>query len=150
MRTDDALAAVHPHAITLSVPDLDAAASWYEEKLGFRVVQRKSYPDFGTSLIFLELNGFRVELIFDKNAKPQPPRPNPPAHTAIYGISQFAFRTDDLYAVKRQLTARSVPIVWEFKNEDLGVQFLFIRDLNGVLIQYLEPLKGTTTQSKSP
>jgi catechol 2,3-dioxygenase-like lactoylglutathione lyase family enzyme len=127
------------HAVTLSVPDLEAAARWYKEKLGFREVQRKSYPEFKTSLVFLELRGFRVELIEDGNAKAAAPRPNPPGHTAWHGIAQFSFRTTDLAAVKAALLKNGVQIVWEFENAELAVKFLFIRDLNGNLIQFLQP-----------
>jgi len=37
--------------------------------LGFQKVAEKDYPEFKTSLVFLELNGYRVKLIKDGNAK---------------------------------------------------------------------------------
>jgi hypothetical protein len=81
-----------------------------------------------------------VELIQDGNAKPIPPRPDPPAHTSTYGITQFQFRTTDLSGVKKELIAKQIPIVWEFENQELGVKFLVIRDLNANLIFFLQPL----------
>jgi catechol 2,3-dioxygenase-like lactoylglutathione lyase family enzyme len=134
------LEVVRPHAITMSVPDLDLAVGWYSEKLGFREVQRKSYPEFKTALAFLELNGYRVELIEDGNSQPGIRRADPPAHTAIQGISQFSFLTTDLDGVKNELVRRGVSIAWEFENPELGVKFLFIRDLDGYLIQYIQRL----------
>jgi hypothetical protein len=89
----------------------------------------------------MELNGFHVELIQDGNAEPVAPRPDPPAHTSTHGISQFQFRTTDLVAVKQELMARDIPIVWEFENQELGAKFLVIRDLNANLIFFLQPLK---------
>jgi catechol 2,3-dioxygenase-like lactoylglutathione lyase family enzyme len=138
--TQSALSQVKPYAVTMSVPDIEAGIKWYTEKLGFKVVKRKSYPEFKTALVFMELNGYRVELIQDGNAKPIPPRPNPPAHTSTYGISQFAFRTNDLAAIKAELISRDIPIVWEFENQDLGAKFLVIRDLNENLIFFLQLL----------
>jgi catechol 2,3-dioxygenase-like lactoylglutathione lyase family enzyme len=142
MERTASLSSIVPYAVTMSVQDIDASARWYVEKLGFREVQRKNYPEFKTSLVFLELNGYRVELIQDGNATSGATRPDPPAHTATYGISQFAFRTTDLSQVRAELVQRSVPIVWEFENSDLGARFLFIRDVNGNLIQFLQSLKG--------
>jgi catechol 2,3-dioxygenase-like lactoylglutathione lyase family enzyme len=141
MTKPSALSAVQAYAVTMSVPDIEAGIKWYTEKLGFKVVRRKSYPEFKTSLVFMELNGFHVELIQDGNAKPVSPRPDPPAHTSTYGISQFQFRTTDLVAVKKELMARDIPIVWEFENQELGAKFLVIRDLNANLIFFLQPLK---------
>jgi catechol 2,3-dioxygenase-like lactoylglutathione lyase family enzyme len=140
MNNPSALSQVLPHAVTMSVPDIEAGIKWYTEKLGFKVVKRKSYPEFQTALVFMELNGYNVELIQDGNAKPTVLRPDPPAHTSTYGITQFQFRTKDLAAVKKELIAKQIPIVWEFENQELGAKFLVIRDLNGNLIFFLQPL----------
>ena len=91
--------------------------------------------------MFLEKNGFRGELIRDANARADALRPDPPAHTSRPGVSQFAFETDDLAAVRRALEARGVAITWEFENADLGVRFLFVRDPEGTLVQFLERLR---------
>ncbi len=140
MTSASSLEKVVPHSVTVSVRALNIAARWYVEKLGFQEVQRKEYAAFRTSLVFLELNGFRVELIHDGHSNSGAPCPDPPAHTSSFGLSQFALRTADLAAVKRELTTRGVPIVWEFENAELGAKFLFIRDADGNLIQYLQPL----------
>ena len=44
------LASFKPYSVTLSVANVEASAAWYVEKLGFEVVQRKSYPEFNTAL----------------------------------------------------------------------------------------------------
>lgn len=142
MTNPNPLETVRPQAVTMSVPELDPAVRWYSEKLGFQEIQRKSYPEFKTSLAFLELNGYRVELIEDGNSQPGVRRTDPPGHTAIQGISQFSFLTTDLAGVRSELVCRGVSITWEFENAELGVKFLFIRDLNGNLIQYIQKLSA--------
>jgi hypothetical protein len=69
-------------------------------------------------------------------------RSDPPAHTSLYGVSQFAFETDDVSTLKQELIERDVPIIWEFENEELGAKFLFIRDPDGNLIQFLQKLSS--------
>ncbi len=140
MSDPNPLETIRPHAITMSVPDLDPAVRWYSEKLGFQEVQRKRYPEFKTALAFLELNGYRVELIEDGNSQSSIRRADPPAHTAIQGISQFSFLTTDLGGVRNELVRRGIFITWEFENLELGVKFLFIQDLNDNLIQYIQRL----------
>jgi len=133
---------VRPYSITFSVADLELTADWYIQKLGFRRVQEKNYPQFKTSLVFLELNGYRVELIKDGNAKDKiKTRPTPPSHTSIMGQSQFCFLTENLNELKKELENKGIGIEWEFKNDELGVKFLFIRDPEGNLIQYLQKLR---------
>ena len=140
MAVTNPLQAVQPRAVTISVLDLEASVRWYSQKLNFQEVQRKEYPEFKTLLAFLELNGYRVELIEDGNSKPGIQREDPPAHTASHSISQFSFSTTDLGSVKSELLRRDVPITWEFENAELGVKFLFIRDPDGNLIQYIQTL----------
>jgi catechol 2,3-dioxygenase-like lactoylglutathione lyase family enzyme len=143
MKKTSALSQVQPYSVTMSVPDLEAGIKWYTEKLGFKVVKRKSYPEFKTALVFMELNGYRIELIQDSNARVMAPRLDPPAHTSAHGISQFTFKTDNLKQVKTDLLAQEIPIVWEFENRELGAKFLVIRDLNQNLIFFLELISNS-------
>ena len=140
--SDGALASVRPYSLTLSVSDLVGMTRWYENKLGMSEVARREYPDFSVSLVFLELNGFRVELIQYDKAQPGIMRPDPPAQIGFLGLTQFAFETSDLAAVRAELEAKNVPIVWQFENPDLGLRFLFIRDPERNLIQFLESIKN--------
>jgi methylmalonyl-CoA/ethylmalonyl-CoA epimerase len=139
-KADKPLLDIRPYAITMSVPNIEAAAVWYDEILGFKVDRTKSYPEFGTKLAFLVRDGFRVELIEDAKAKPGLVRADAPAHTGIHGFSQFMFGTDDLAAVKAKLVAKNVPIHFEFENAELGVRFFFIRDPNQNLITFVQRL----------
>ncbi len=138
---DNKLSSFKPYSVTLSVADIQASANWYVEKLGFKVMQHKSYPEFNTTLIFTEKNDFCVELIKDGSAVSGVQRSDPPAHTSIHGVSQFAFETDDVITLKQELIERGVPIIWEFENKELGGRFIFIRDLEGNLIQFLQWLR---------
>ena len=140
MASSSSLDSIVPHSVTLSVSDIERSAAWYSEKLGFEEVQRKSYPEFDTSLVFLEKSGYRIELIQDGKATDGNPRPDPPGHTVTFGISQFAFRTQDLEGIKADLERRQIPITWEFENAELGAKFLFIRDPDENLIQFLQLL----------
>lgn len=137
---ESALATIKPYSVTLSVQNLEEVAAWYKEKLGFKEVKAKEYPEFGTALKFLELNGYRVEIIKDGSAGPGLVRPDPPKHTGTFGVSQFAFETKRLDALEKELAERNVNVVWKFENADLGAKFLFVRDPAGNLIQFLQRL----------
>jgi methylmalonyl-CoA/ethylmalonyl-CoA epimerase len=139
-KAEQPLLDIRPYAITLSVPNIETTAAWYDEILGFKVDKTKSYPEYGTKLAFLVRDGFRVELIEDANAKPGLVRPDAPAHKSTHGVSQFMFGTDDLAAVKAKLVAKNVPIHFEFENAELGVRIFFIRDPNQNLITFVQRL----------
>ena len=137
-----ALEKITPYSITFSVSDLQGMTEWYSNVLGFKILDKKDYPQFKTSLVFLQLNGYRVELIKDGNAKDKlPKRLDPPAQTSIIGQSQFCFYSDNIDQIEKELIDKKVKIVWKFQNEELNVKFIFIRDPEDNLIQFLQRLK---------
>jgi len=133
--------ALKPYAVTLSVGDVERMTRWYQNTLGFRPVSAKDYPEFKTRLVFLERDGFRIELIEDARSKAGPERADPPGHTALRGVSQFAFEVGNIETTKQQLGERGAEFVWDLQRyPDLGVAFLFVRDPEGNLIQFVERL----------
>ncbi|HHF0522398.1 TPA: VOC family protein [Vibrio alginolyticus] len=138
--SQSAFKALKPYAVTLSVYDFNVLIRWYCDKLDFRLIKEKHYPEFGTSLVLLELNGFHVELIKDVESVPSPKKELPPAHTRFQGLTQFSFLCEDIDAVRSDLTERGIPLTWEFSNEELGLSFIFIQDPEGNLIQFMQKL----------
>lgn len=132
--------ALKPYAVTLSVSDFDGLIRWYCDKLDFRLVKEKHYPEFGTSLVLLELNGFHVELIKDVESSLSPQKALPPAHTRLQGLTQFSFISEDIDAVRAGLNERDILITWEFSNQELGLAFIFIQDPEDNLIQFMQKI----------
>lgn len=133
---------ISPYSVTLSVSRIDATARWYQDVLGFELVDSKSYPEFGTRLVFLKHGEFRIELIEDKNSSAGPPRSDPPAHTAVRGVSQFAFQVADIDEAYRALRHRGAKFAWELQRyPDLKGAFVFVRDPEGNLIQFAQRLE---------
>lgn len=65
----------------------------------------------------------------------------PPAHTAVRGVSQFAFQVADIDEAYRALRDRGASFAWELQRyPDLKVAFLFVRDPEGNLIQFVQRL----------
>ena len=126
--------------VALAVADGERAARWYEEKLGFKRLSAKDYPDYGTRIFFLEKAEFHLELIEDRNlSKDAPRRADPPKHTRLPGPSQFSFTVSDVDAVAGELKARGVDVPWgPISYPDLGLSFLFARDVEGNFIQFIQ------------
>ncbi|HET6518433.1 MAG TPA: VOC family protein [Geminicoccaceae bacterium] len=134
----DPLIPVENLSISIAVRSLDETAAWYREQLGFEVVQRRDFPEYSTRIVFLEVNGVRIELIEDKNWRPID-RPDPPRHTTVQGVSQIAFRVDDIDAVVQRVKGRPIRVAWDLITvDDLRMKEFFIRDNEGNIIQFIE------------
>ena len=59
----EATTAARPYWIGLSVPDAEASAIWYQEKLHFTIKKRLDLPEHQLRIVFLELNGYTIELV---------------------------------------------------------------------------------------
>ena len=117
---------------------LEETASWYEEQLGFEIVQRRDFPEYGTRIAFLETNGIRIELIEDQHWSPLL-RPDTPQHATIQGVSQITFEVDDIEEAIRRVKSRPITIAWDLTVvEDLRLKEFFIRDNEGNIVQFIE------------
>ena len=132
------LAPVKNLSLSIAVQSLEETASWYEEQLGFEIVQRRDFPEYGTRIAFLETNGIRIELIEDQHWSPLL-RPDPPQHTTIQGVSQITFEVDDIEEAIRRVKSRPITIAWDLTVvEDLRLKEFFIRDNEGNIVQFIE------------
>ena len=125
-------------SLSLAVGNLDATAKWYHDNLGFEIVQRKDFAEYATRIVFMEVNGFRLELIEDKRWKPLE-RPDPPAHTTFQGVSQIAFFVDNIEEVIKKVQARKLRVAWQLITvAELRMKEFFVRDNEGNIVQFIE------------
>ncbi|MGH3573831.1 MAG: VOC family protein [Pseudonocardiaceae bacterium] len=135
------IAKVHTISVSIAVKDLQETSAWYSDNLGFEVVQRREFPEYSTRIVFLEVNGVRIELIEDKAWKPVH-RPDPPQHTSLQGVSQITFAVDDIDEVIKRVKSRDITIAWDLVVvEDLQLKEFFIRDNEGNIVQFTESSK---------
>ncbi|MEE4454024.1 VOC family protein [Novosphingobium resinovorum] len=124
------------HHAAMSVPDIEAAAQWYEDVLGFRVERRFAIPG-GTQAMFLEREGLRIELFQVADPRPMPvERLDPREDLKTLGNKHAAFTVADYDGFRADLIARGIEPVLEV-GEAFG-RGLFIRDGAGNVIEFLE------------
>lgn len=123
----------------ISVLDMDEAIQWYEKKLGFHVVKNCGFlSPLEAKVVFLEYNGYQIELVEYQHPQPLPPeRWEPNTDLRTVGTKHLAFETDDMTALKTHFAANGVDIVLECRMD--GEAVMFVRDPNGVLLEFIQP-----------
>ncbi len=122
----------------LSVADLDATATWYAEALGFHTVRRHTFAEFGAEVAYLSNGTLALELLQVTDGISLQ-RPAPPNHGALHGLTQLAFYVSDLDQTVRELRERGVEPVTDIADVPvLGVRALFVRDLEGHYIEFIQ------------
>ena len=114
----------------LSVPDLDASAKWYTEKLGLHVVMQVPRQN-KTAVTVLEGGGLIVELIQHDDARPS----GDPL--LVHGVFKVGIVVEDYDSLLELLRARRVEIVLgPFPARDGQRPNLIVRDNAGNLLQF--------------
>jgi len=123
--------------IALSVPDADAAAAWYSEKLGLKVIMRPPEQG-GVQMIALGGGGLLVELIEQPGAAPMRQLAPQVGHdTMVHGLFKAGVIVDDWEGLVAGLKARGVPIaIGPFPASAEQRANLIIRDNNGNYLQF--------------
>lgn len=133
---------LQPFLLALSVPNAEVTAAWYRENLGFQEFKRNEYPAHGLKIIFLEANGFRLELVEKAGSYPiakYEPKYEPMSGL-LQGVSKVAFRVNDIERWATHLVGRGVKFVVPLTTSaSMQQRHFVIQDLNGNLVQLVEP-----------
>jgi catechol 2,3-dioxygenase-like lactoylglutathione lyase family enzyme len=126
--------------VAITVPDLDASAKWYVERLGLKIVKNHAMrPDNKAAVTILQGNGFAVELIWLADAAPLAKiAPQAKGPQDIYGILKSGIFVDDLDATLAELKSRNVTVAFDtFYDKSMDCRMFAIRDNNGNMLQFL-------------
>jgi catechol 2,3-dioxygenase len=119
--------------VHLKVSDLDKALAFYQELLGFEIIQR-----YGTQAVFISAGGYHhhigLNTWYSKNAPPAPQRACGLFHTAIL----YPTRRDLAVALKRLVDA-GYPLTGTADHGVSEAIYLDDPDGNGVELYYDRP-----------
>jgi len=135
------LASLTLHNLATVVSDLDAAISWYERVLGFRLEARGDIAEGEVAL--LQAGHVRLELLDSSHLDEQPVRleplfADPPGHLLVIGNKFLVLQVDDLAQASAELAERGVTFLWREKELAPGFAATAIRDCDGNLINILQ------------
>jgi catechol 2,3-dioxygenase-like lactoylglutathione lyase family enzyme len=134
------------HTIALSVANLEHALHWYATNLGFRLLQRRDYPEEQLYTVIIGGVGFQLELI-QKEASVSPARflqeDDPP--TLMQGFIKMVIQTHSLTSLYDTLKQNGVTFVYPDIEETPGVwgKWFMIEDEDGNLLQFIEAVEET-------
>ncbi|MEQ8503717.1 MAG: methylmalonyl-CoA epimerase [Rhodospirillales bacterium] len=123
--------------VAIAVPDLDAATATYRDSLGAKVSDPQAEPDHGVTVVFVELENTKIELLhplgegspiqgfLDKN-------PSGGIHHVCYEVGDIMASRDHLKAQGARVLGDGEPKIGAHGKP---VLFLHPKDFNGTLIE---------------
>lgn len=123
--------------VAIAVPDLEAAAAIYRDTLGAKVSQPQALPEHGVTVVFIELENTKIELLHplgDGSTIATFLEKNPSG-----GMHHVCYEVEDILAARDQLKAGGARILGdgEPKNGAHGKPVLFLhpKDFSGTLVE---------------
>lgn len=136
--------------VEIRVPSFKETVQWYKEKLGFREQVSwtvKALP--GLKIAYLELNGFRLEIIGDNFTSKRRVPSNFQEALNVEGYGHICFEVNNVDAVLAELSERGVAVFVPAATYPLGNTWRrvgFVLDNNGNVIEFGTPLTLTKPQ----
>ena len=123
--------------VAIAVPDLDAAAAQYRDTLGATVRDPQPEPDHGVTVVFVELDNTKVELLHPLGEGS--PIAGFLAKNPAGGIHHVCYEVDDIRAARDRLTAAGARVLGDGEPK-VGahgnpVLFLHPKDFTGTLVE---------------
>ncbi len=124
--------------VAIAVPDLDAAAAQYRDRLGAVVGPAQALPDHGVTVVFITLPNTKIELLTPLGDASPIRRfldKNPGG-----GVHHLCYEVADILAARDQLLNLGARVLGPPKIGAHGKQVLFLhpQDFNGTLIELEE------------
>jgi methylmalonyl-CoA/ethylmalonyl-CoA epimerase len=126
--------------VAIAVPDLSSATATYRDVLGARVSQAQALPEHGVTVIFVELENTKVELL-------EPLGEGSPIKSFLEknpagGMHHICYEVEDILKARDHLNAAGLRVVGDgapsIGAHGKPVLFLHPKDMNGTLVELEE------------
>jgi methylmalonyl-CoA/ethylmalonyl-CoA epimerase len=123
--------------VAIAVPDLEAAAATYRDVLGAKVSAPQAEPDHGVTVVFIELDNTKIELLHPLGEKS--PIQGFLDKNPSGGMHHVCYEVDDILAARDKLQAEGARVLGDGEPK-IGahgkpVLFLHPKDFAGTLIE---------------
>jgi|SRR3989338_2979364 len=121
------------HHVALTVRNLGASIAWYTDIFDARVID--TYEKHGLEIAQLKIGDAWIELFAGGESELPEYRKTLKGDISTVGTKHLALETDDLDALVKKLREKSVVFETEPDTAHFGGQYVFIKDLDGILIE---------------
>ena len=135
-----------PLHFSIGVKDIDKSIAWYKEHLDFDLVFKIYIEAQRAHLAFVRHGQFEIELI-QHDESMYIPIEHLDSHNdrEIIGAKHLAFLVEDVDSLCTRLKSEDVevlfePVVKENKEKQVREKIFFIRDINGVKLEFVQRL----------
>ena len=126
------------HHVAVTASNFERSLEFYQ-KLGFKVLANRHLPEKQKKIALLASGNFKLELFWFEDLRNEPSsRETIGNNVHEVGAKHFALRVDLMDEVRARLRELNIPIETEPAAGDTGYDFFFIRDPDGIWIEFVQ------------
>ena len=126
------------HHVAITVSDFERSLMFYE-KLGFKVLFSSNTPEKNKCLALLCKGDLNLEVFYFEDFNDSPSsRETMGNNVKDIGQKHFALRIKSVEETLKELKSLGIPLASEPDLGDAGYQFFFIRDPDGIWIEFVK------------
>jgi catechol 2,3-dioxygenase-like lactoylglutathione lyase family enzyme len=129
------------HTVAISVADLEQSLEWYKEHLGFKLIQRRDFPENQMFTVILGGVGFQLELIQKTASKPITQFLDDPSQpTLLQGFKKVVIKVQEVPTLYAALKQNGVNFVYPDLQVTPGIwgKWFMIEDPDGNIFQFID------------
>jgi glyoxylase I family protein len=129
------------HHVAVTASNFERSLEFYQ-KLGFKILANRDMPEKQKKIALLQSGNFKLELFWYKDMHDEPAtRKTIGNNVQDVGMKHFALRVDSIDEIRTKLKELRIPLASEPTTGDTGYDFFFIRDPDGVWIEFVQDNK---------
>lgn len=126
------------HHVAVTASNFERSLDFYQ-KLGFRVLANRHLPEKHKKIALLASGNFKLELFWFEDGQDEPrTRETIGNNVHDVGAKHFALRVDSMDELRARLAELAIPLESEPATGDTGYDFCFIRDPDGIWIEFVQ------------
>ena len=128
-----------PFLIAAQVRNLDQSIAWYTSMLDFKLIDKKSFPDYGMKIGMLQRDGFQLELVENVKTRPKDEVLKKIEAEEITGFAKVAFHAGDIRGLYKKLQDKKADFKLTLRDSNLNgkEQFFVVTDPDGNWVQFV-------------
>lgn len=129
--------------VALSVSNIEKSAAFYRRHFGFSCAEKYFHKEIGLTIAVLKKGDMALELFEFKRHKSLPIyRKSLDSDLKTLGTKHFSFAVSDIESWYKKLKKSKVKFATSLSTFDNGLQYFFIKDPDGILIEIIEKTGG--------
>jgi len=129
------------HHVAVTASNFERSLEFYQ-KLGFKVLANRHLPEKQKKIALLASANFKLELFWFEDSRDEPlSRETIGNNVHDVGAKHFALRVDSIDKVCNRLKGMNILLETEPASGDTGYDFFFIRDPDGIWIEFVQDNK---------